>query len=410
MAINKEILKKQIAKAKKQNGGKLTKSQQRTADRYLKKPSGGSKHGSGGSYISDDDFKANPLEDTEPTPTVNDEIVDEEIADEEVGGNEPTNNNGGQDKLIARIDDLAKMQEKRRISQIREAKKSALSTLAQEKEGITPAYEQARSQSRAGGQQSARNFDEYLAQRGLSNSGAGAEGSIRQEQTTRGQLGQLRQGETEAMTDIARRKQQVQSGSLADIERAGMARQESVMQGALGLTQQQQQQDFQRELGDINYDRQVDLNEIQNAQSIARDKLNNTQRIALSELNNTQQENLAKQSTKDQIAYLEKQDELVRARNSGDLSSTQLYRNKLEIDREFGIGDFKQDDIEEYSDILAGIEYRYENEDYAGAYQAYFANKAVADVELDKGIIQDLVKYRENVIGSTNIPGGRTVK
>lgn len=104
------------------------------------------------------------------------------------------------------INDLATTQTSEKMAALALAKQRALSQLEAEKSAIAPAYYDKRNQSAALSQQQARNFGEYMANRGQTNAGISAQGELMRGNALQGQIGALNQQEAQAIADIERRR------------------------------------------------------------------------------------------------------------------------------------------------------------------------------------------------------------
>ena len=119
--------------------------------------------------------------------------------------------------------DLAKYAQAQRQAQIDELKSArtkALANLDAQEQTIKPYYENARNQVAATSQQGARNFAEYLANRGLTNSGAAAQGELNRQSSLNNNLGNLNTAEANAFRDIANQRTQVENNYLAGLANA----------------------------------------------------------------------------------------------------------------------------------------------------------------------------------------------
>lgn len=118
------------------------------------------------------------------------------------------------------IDQLEQARKSKAYADLGKARDNALSNLGQEKAAIQPKYYDARNQAAAGSQQQARNFAEFMAARGGTNSGANAQAELSNNMTLQGNLGSLGRQETQAYTDIARRETDVQNAFQSDVASA----------------------------------------------------------------------------------------------------------------------------------------------------------------------------------------------
>ncbi|NSW92868.1 MAG: LysM peptidoglycan-binding domain-containing protein [Firmicutes bacterium] len=106
---------------------------------------------------------------------------------------------------------------KSRIAALDKARQGALSTLRAEESAIAPQYAASRQQAVALSDLGAKNFAEYLAKRGLRSSGAASQGQIAQNVALQNIMGELSRGETQALSDIARRRSDIETGYQTDV-------------------------------------------------------------------------------------------------------------------------------------------------------------------------------------------------
>ena len=114
------------------------------------------------------------------------------------------------------IEKLYQAQQEARISALGKARDASMSALTGEQAAIAPQYEQGRNAAGSASEIQARNFAEYMANRGMSNSGASAQMEISRQGALQGQVGALNQQETAANADIERRRSGVTSGYESD--------------------------------------------------------------------------------------------------------------------------------------------------------------------------------------------------
>lgn len=124
---------------------------------------------------------------------------------------------GNAQNYINQLNDLRK---NAAISALGKSRDNALSNLGQEKSAIQPKYYDQRNQVAAGAQQQARNFQEYMANRGGTSSGANAQAELSRNMTTQGNLGTLGRQETAAYGDIERRTSDVNNAYESDVSSA----------------------------------------------------------------------------------------------------------------------------------------------------------------------------------------------
>lgn len=143
------------------------------------------------------------------------------------------------------VDQLAEARRSQAIAALDKSKNAALSNLNAEKATIAPRYYEARNQTAAGSQQAARNFSEYFAARGGASSGAAAQAELSRNSSLQGNLGALRQQETQAFADIARRTSDVENAYQSDLVSANAGIEADRMNALLNDHYQQQQRELQ---------------------------------------------------------------------------------------------------------------------------------------------------------------------
>lgn len=107
------------------------------------------------------------------------------------------------------INNLKKAQQRIATQQLKQQRDSALKELERQERDIPEAYQTQRNAVSASSQQGARSFAEYLANRGLSNSGAAAQGEINRISTLQNNLNSINNAETKAIRDIADKRYDV---------------------------------------------------------------------------------------------------------------------------------------------------------------------------------------------------------
>ena len=107
------------------------------------------------------------------------------------------------------INNLKKAQQRIATQQLKQQRDSALKELERQERDIPETYQTQRNAVSASSQQGARSFAEYLANRGLSNSGAAAQGEINRISTLQNNLNSINSAETKAIRDIADKRYNV---------------------------------------------------------------------------------------------------------------------------------------------------------------------------------------------------------
>lgn len=155
------------------------------------------------------------------------------------GGNLGTSTDYGTYKQD--LDRLTKAQRQAQVDQLKAARTQALANLDVQEQNIKPMYETARNQTSAASQQGARNLAEYLANRGLTNSGAAAQGEINRLSTLSNNLGNLATQEANAYRDIANQRTAVENNYISGLANANNAITSNYYNNLLNYNEQQRQ-------------------------------------------------------------------------------------------------------------------------------------------------------------------------
>ena len=163
-------------------------------------------------------------------------------------------------------DDLNRLSEAKKqaqITQLKQARDKALANLDVQEQSIKPTYQKARNQASATSQSGARSFAEYLANRGLTNSGASAQGEINRLSAYQNTLGGIDTAEANAYRDIANQRTAIQNDYVAGVANANNAIAQEYYNNLLNYNQQQRamiNQLKQQSLGQYadNYQAQID--------------------------------------------------------------------------------------------------------------------------------------------------------
>ncbi len=132
-----------------------------------------------------------------------------------------------------------------------------------QEQAIKPMYQNARNQTSAASQQGARSFAEYLANRGLGNSGAAAQGEINRLSSLQNNLGNLNTAEANAYRDIANQRTAIENDYAANLANANNAITTNYYNNLLNYNEQQRQylQNLQQQaLGQYANDYQAYMN------------------------------------------------------------------------------------------------------------------------------------------------------
>jgi hypothetical protein len=110
------------------------------------------------------------------------------------------------------INNMAQASEQARMAQLESSKKANLANLDTERTKIQPMYYDKRNQTAALAQQQARNFAEFMAQRGGVSSGANMQATLSNMGAMQGNIGALQRQEAQDISDIERRRQLIEGG------------------------------------------------------------------------------------------------------------------------------------------------------------------------------------------------------
>lgn len=163
-------------------------------------------------------------------------------------------------------DDLKRLTEAKKqsqIAQLKQARDKALANLDVQEQNIKPAYQNARNQASATSQSGARSFAEYLANRGLTNSGASAQGEINRLSSLHNTLGGIDTAEANAYRDIANQRTAVENDYVSGVANANNAIAQEYYNNLLNYNEQQRQivnQLKQQALGQYANDYQAYMN------------------------------------------------------------------------------------------------------------------------------------------------------
>lgn len=139
------------------------------------------------------------------------------------------------------LDRLTEAQKKYQVAQLKTARDKALANLASQEQEIKPTYQNARNMSSATSQQNARSFAEYMANRGLTNSGASAQAEINRQSALQNSLGNINTAEANAFRDIANQRTQVNNDYVNGVATANAAIQQQYLNNLLNYNEQQRQ-------------------------------------------------------------------------------------------------------------------------------------------------------------------------
>ena len=139
------------------------------------------------------------------------------------------------------LDKLTQAQRQAQVDALKAARTTALANLDAQEQTIKPYYETARNQTAAASQQGARSFAEYLANRGLTNSGAAAQGETNRLSALTNNLGTINNAEANAYRDIANQRTQVENNYAANLANANNSITQDYYNNLLNYNEQQRQ-------------------------------------------------------------------------------------------------------------------------------------------------------------------------
>jgi hypothetical protein len=143
------------------------------------------------------------------------------------GGGGAGGGGGGGFNYQAEIDRLAELRRRQAIAQLDKSKNAALGQIANERAQVQPRYYQARNDANTQNKLQARNFAEYMANRGLAQSGENDQARLMQNMALQNAIGELKRQEASVYDELGRRETEVENAyqsDLASVE-AGLAAQ-----------------------------------------------------------------------------------------------------------------------------------------------------------------------------------------
>ena len=143
------------------------------------------------------------------TNTANSSTGDKWVYTPSTSGSRSSSSSSSSGTYEDEINNLKKAQQRIATQQLKQQRDSALKELERQERDIPETYQTQRNAVSASSQQGARSFAEYLANRGLSNSGAAAQGEINRISTLQNNLNSINNAETKAIRDIADKRYDV---------------------------------------------------------------------------------------------------------------------------------------------------------------------------------------------------------
>jgi hypothetical protein len=133
------------------------------------------------------------------------------------------------------------------VSGLKQARNTALSNLDKAQSAIKPKYYEARNAVSSSSQLGAKNFAEYLAQRGETNSGINDQAQISRNIATQGQIGGLRQQEAQDYANIEQSRADVNNSYSTDLANAKAGLESAALQAQIDEIRRQQELALQQE-------------------------------------------------------------------------------------------------------------------------------------------------------------------
>lgn len=164
---------------------------------------------------------------------------------------------------LSEIEALRTQQKQKAYSDLEAQKNNSLSQLNQEKSQIQPQYYKSRNTASTNSQLQAKNFAEYMANRGLASSGTAAQAELTRNVGLQGQIGALNQQENAAYSDIARRNTDVNNNFNTGLTSAYAGIDSDINSQIINyrnqLAQEERQREYERQQAELEYQRQLAL-------------------------------------------------------------------------------------------------------------------------------------------------------
>jgi hypothetical protein len=226
------------------------------------------------------------------------------------------------------INNLMEMRKQQAKAALQQKYDTVMSGLGAEEQKVPGVYSAQRSNTTAQSMLGARNFAEFMANRGLTNSGANAQAELARNMSLQRNIGALRAGEAEALADIARRKQEAQANYASGIAASDA---EIGADTAKALLDSRRQQ-YQNELNQYYQDRNFGLQMANQQNDVAK---------YLNELK------YGRDITQDETAYSRSRNALADTRydeEKGYNRGQQAFDNQLKVNADYrqGNADYRQ--------------------------------------------------------------------
>jgi hypothetical protein len=160
---------------------------------------------------------------------------------------------------------LKRLQQEATAQQLKAQKEKTLQALAEQEATIKPAYQAQRNSTAAVSAKNARSFNEYLANRGLTNSGAAVQAESNRMSTLQNNLADIDTQETNALNEIARARANAESDYANNLATANAQIEADYFSKVLAENQRQRQIDEQlqqQSLLQYSDDYQARINEL----------------------------------------------------------------------------------------------------------------------------------------------------
>lgn len=171
---------------------------------------------------------------------------------------------------------------KAKIANLDKSRDASLSNIAAERTKVQPRYYQARNDAAVQSAQGAQNFAEFIANRGLKNSGENDQARLMQNIGLQNQIGALKQQEAQAYTDLDRRTTDTENAYQSDIAAANAGAESDYMKNVI----EQINKDRTFGLEQSKFDWSKDFNNPQNQGQLLTNKLN-ALKISAQEIENS---------------------------------------------------------------------------------------------------------------------------
>ena len=165
------------------------------------------------------------------------------------------------------LNNLRNAQKNAAMADLQATRDTSLSNLQAEEAKIRPEYAAQRNTLNANNRVAARNFQEYLANTGRANSGIGAQYEMGRQNSLQRGLNALQTQEAADLSDIARRRSDVQNAYNSGLASANANVEANYINNLLAQRQQQWERDFAQKQFDeqvrqYNQNRQDELNRL----------------------------------------------------------------------------------------------------------------------------------------------------